>query len=449
MRCTASAGMGTSGHIANQSGRVTTAVNTVAMQSPVKTLERSHVPITAILQPFVSRRPARVDIAPERRYHSRMHGRPHIGNKVLLQQSDAMMAKTIPTVHPGSQGSSAVAGTMWPNPAAPHPTVPSPIGMEAGAVSAIVVTYRTGPVLRDCLEALLATDEVSEIVLVDNGNDTAVRDWLADLARQHEAIRVITPGRNIGFAAGCNLGVAASRGDFVALVNPDLIVPKDAFIKMRQAFHDRPDAWLCGGKLLDRRGREQQGSRRETLTPWRALVELTRLDRLFPNHPHFRRFHVHETDLGTGVHEVPTISGAFMVFLRQHYNRLGGMDDKMFLHVEDSEICLRIIKSGGKILYISDLHLLHIGGTSEVSSLLVEWHKARSGSYYFFKHFSESYPGWALVTISLVLWLRFLSLVPSLIARDMRTRKMPHLSSERTAPATTVTHVTSATRQLD
>ena len=290
---------------------------------------------------------------------------------------------------------------------------------QARGASIIVVTYWTGEILRESFKSFKSQKGVDEIIFVDNGNPASVREWLDCIADKHDNVQVIRPGRNTGFAAGCNLGAANARSDFIALVNPDCVLRRNTISKAVSVLCKDESAWLCGGCLQGPDGREQRGSRRETLTPWRACVELLRLDRVAPNHPYFRRFHQFDSGAIKGVKEVPTVSGAFMVIRKNAYERVGGMDENLFLHLDDSDLCMRMAELGGKILFCGNLPITHHLSTSDVSRTFIEWHKARGMTYFFYKHFNNAYPYWFLNFVSLLVWLRFGLLLPIQFARDV------------------------------
>ncbi len=299
-------------------------------------------------------------------------------------------------------------------------TVPVPDALREGRiVSAVVVTYWTGDILFQCLDALLVQPELLEVILVDNGNPASVVGRMREIAGAEPRLRLIETGKNTGFAAGCNLGAAMAKSDFIAFVNPDCLVPPKTLSRILDVFADHRDAWLCGIRLENPDGTEQRGGRREVLTPWRSLVELLRLDRLFPDHPYFRRLHLHQTEPIHEVCQVPTVSGAFMVVPKWAYERVGGMDDNMFLHFDDSDLCIRLGQQGGRVLFCGHISVPHSLSTSDVSKTFIEWHKARSSSYYFYKHFHVSYPFWALLGVSVLLWLRFAFKAPILLASDL------------------------------
>ncbi len=299
------------------------------------------------------------------------------------------------------------------------------------AISAIVVTYYTGPVLARCLDALRMQEGVREIVLVDNGNpDGAVA--AATGAEPHGApIRLIGGHGNIGFAAACNVGARAASGDFLLFVNPDAILPAGGARNLSRDGQKHPGPWLMGAKMIDPDGAEQRGSRRATLTPWRAFVEATNLYRFAPRHPYFRRFNLHGDPCPSEVIPVPVISGACFMLPREDYWSIGGMDERYFLHVEDVDFCLRFADAGGTVFFNPDVSVLHFKSSSEVDPILVDMRKTSSMLRYFNAHFSVPYPAAFLWAVGVLLWTQFgLKSAVTLLARPFS----PHPIKFQPAP---------------
>jgi len=111
-------------------------------------------------------------------------------------------------------------------------------------ISAVVLTLGRSPLFIPCLEALRR--EGVEIVVVDQGVSIDVPAGLAD--------QVLRPGRNLGFAAGNNLGISAATGDLVAPVNDDLLVEPGWAEKLIAAMAVDPRAGSAQGVnlVLDR-----------------------------------------------------------------------------------------------------------------------------------------------------------------------------------------------------
>lgn len=280
-------------------------------------------------------------------------------------------------------------------------------GIQKTRISAIVVSYFTGGVLARCLDALRLQQGVKEIILVDNGNpDGAVESAIGPQA-DGPPVRHIKGHGNVGFAAACNIGARAADGDILLFVNPDAILPPNGAMALAAAGEKCDGAWLMGAKIIDPDGAEQRGSRRATLTPWRAFVEATKLYNLAPKHPYFRRFNLHGDPCPNQVTPVPVISGACFMTPKPDYWSIGGMDESYFLHVEDVDFCLRFAKAGGTVYFNPDVSVLHFKSSSEVDPVFVEMRKTSSMLRYFRTHFSEPYPAPFMALVGLLLWVQF------------------------------------------
>ena len=216
--------------------------------------------------------------------------------------------------------------------------------------SVIIVSYKTGDILLDCLKSVLQQEAVEQVILVDNGNTRLLMQQVNILADEEPRLEIITGQGNVGFSGGCNLGVRRARNDYILLLNPDSIMNNGVISKALDVFTSRPDASVITVKIENQDGSEQRGARRNLMTPWTCVVEQFRLDRLAPNHPHFERLNLNETEPLDKISPVQCISGAFMLMPKKVYNDLGGMDEQYFLHVEDVDFCMRVEKAGGIIL---------------------------------------------------------------------------------------------------
>jgi len=275
-------------------------------------------------------------------------------------------------------------------------------------ISAIVVTYHTGAVLWDCLTSLIEAPEIGEVIVVDNGNPEQVSTGLFELAEEEHWVHLLAGHGNIGFAKGCNLGANKAMGTHLLFVNPDAIVRPGAAELLQEAGHRaKSDLWVAGPKLVDPDGTEQRGSRRDILTPWNAFVEASRLYKLMPNHPRFKRFNAHETQPLTKTTAVPCLSGACFMTNRDTWDGLRGMDPRYFLHVEDVDFFLRLNKAGGLSLYVPEVEVVHHKSSSDVDPMFVERRKKQSLNLYFATHFKDVYPPGFLTLLRAMLWTSF------------------------------------------
>lgn len=289
--------------------------------------------------------------------------------------------------------------------AAASDRAPQSLPDKAPSVSAVVISYYTGPVLARCLAAL--KPQVDEIILVDNGNPSGEIDRALSEAPGGAPVRILSGHGNIGFAAGCNLGAASAVGDMLLFLNPDAVLPEDGVARLLSDGEKLDRPWMQGAKLVGPDGEEQQGSRRAVLTPWRAFVEASKLYRLAPQHPYFQRFNLHTEDCPQDVAPTPTISGACIFLPRADYAMVGGMDERYFMHVEDVDFCLRFAKAGGGIYFNPHVSIQHYKSSSRANPIRIEARKTAGAVRYFNTHFSETYPKPFLWLLFAMLWVSF------------------------------------------
>ncbi|MEJ0059380.1 MAG: glycosyltransferase family 2 protein [Terricaulis sp.] len=217
------------------------------------------------------------------------------------------------------------------------------------SLSAIIVSYRTGPILSECLSALIAADECDEIIVVDNGNASEEELTLNKFALTNANVRLLRGHGNIGFSAGCNMGAVHATGDSLLFVNPDVVLAKGAATRMVNALDVLPSPAIVGGDLRDPQGRPDRGSRRDRVTPWRAFVSFSGLSRFGRWIGPCRDLHRHEDPaVPSEACPVGAVSGALMMVRKSDFDMVGGFDEEYFLHVEDVDLCRRIEEAGGR-----------------------------------------------------------------------------------------------------
>jgi GT2 family glycosyltransferase len=115
-------------------------------------------------------------------------------------------------------------------------------------ISVTLVTYNSRRYVRRCLEALLAQKGVPfDVTVVDNASEDGTANLLAAFERR---VRVIYNDRNVGFAAAQNQAIAATSGDWVLALNPDVLMSNGFLRRLADAAEIDPGAGAVCGKLL-------------------------------------------------------------------------------------------------------------------------------------------------------------------------------------------------------
>lgn len=198
-------------------------------------------------------------------------------------------------------------------------------------LSVLIVAWNSRAELERTLPALLPElGEADELIVVDNASDDGSAETVASLA---PAARLVRAERNLGFAAGCNAGAAAARGELLVVLNPDA-APLPGF-----------------GEAIRRPWVEGRG-----WAAWQALVAdrgATRINSA-GNPVHFTGIvwagrHGEPIEAAPEAGEVPCLSGACLAIPRETWERLGGFPERFFLYHEDVDLSLRLRLAGGAL----------------------------------------------------------------------------------------------------
>lgn len=239
------------------------------------------------------------------------------------------------------------------------------------SIAALVVSYRTGPRLRECLYALAGDEEVDEIVILDNGNPPETRAFLDGFCGRFTKARAIDTGGNVGFGPAVNQGAQATMATHLLVINPDAVLKRGSAGRLRVVVEASSQPVIAGGRIFGLDGAEQRGARRLRLTRLAAMG-------LAP-------WTLEREPLPMGPQPVAAVSGALFMMRRDAFLALGGFDEGYFLHVEDIDLCERALHAGGEVLFVPDAGALHYGQTSDAPSAVLARHKADSLTRYFRK----------------------------------------------------------------
>ncbi len=275
---------------------------------------------------------------------------------------------------------------MAPDPLQAHPVdVTSDLGV-------VILNWNTRDLLRDCLRSVFSSRGIGcRVVVVDNASPDGSADMVAAEFPQAELIR--NPLNN-GYAAGNNLGLRALGFDkgrmdgprYALLLNPDTVVPPDAFARMVAHLDEHPEAGVAGPRLVLPDGRLDLACRRSFPTPEVAFFRLTGLSLLFPRSRLFGRYNLTYLDPGQET-EVDSVVGAFMLVRREAIARVGLLDEHFFMYGEDLDWALEIRKAGWNARYFPDVSVLHVkrAASRRSSKAQIAFHEAML--YFYRKHY--------------------------------------------------------------
>jgi len=220
---------------------------------------------------------------------------------------------------------------------------------ESQITSIVILTYNELDCTRECLESIdHNTPEPHEIILVDNGSSDGTVPYLRELCAQDDRYRLVENGTNLGFAAGCNIGMRLARGGRILLLNNDVVVPRGWLSGLLQCLEREPDAGIVGPM-----SNEVAGAQRVSDTGYRSTDELEEFARSFARENGGRR--------------VPAdrLVGFCMLFRREVVEAVGELDESFGSgNFEDDDFCLRAALAGYGCVIAGDVFIHHYGSRS-------------------------------------------------------------------------------------
>jgi GT2 family glycosyltransferase len=257
-------------------------------------------------------------------------------------------------------------------------------------LSIIIVNYNVKEFLQNLLHSISKSSGhiKLEIIIVDNASNDGSVEFISN---NYPEVILIANQKNLGFSKANNIGLNLAKGKYILLLNPDTLVSEDTIEKMINFFELNPMVGLAGCKILNPDGTLQLACRRSFPGPWTSFCKVTGLSNLFPKSKLFARYNLTYLDPGQ-TYEVDAISGSFMMFRKDVYERIGGLDEKFFMYGEDLDFCYRVQKSGLKVYYVHSTQIIHYKGESTKKSGLDETKIFYNAMHLFVKkHLSGSF----------------------------------------------------------
>jgi N-acetylglucosaminyl-diphospho-decaprenol L-rhamnosyltransferase len=253
------------------------------------------------------------------------------------------------------------------------------------AIGAVVVDHDAGTLLDGCVRSLLA-DGASSVVVVENGAPgsaaVALRGLLGEKkARAAARVHLVQPGRNLGFGAGVNRGLAALAGEeaapeWVLVSNPDLVVHPGALPALQEVLATHPAWAIVGPRIYDETGVVYPSVRR-----FPSFVDAAghALLALFNPENRFTKRYNPGTPEGDVVVPAGWVSGSCFMARRSALEELGGFDEAFFMYLEDTDLCWRAHHAGWGVGFAGAAEVTHVQGVSTARHpyrMMVEHHRS-------------------------------------------------------------------------
>ncbi len=233
-----------------------------------------------------------------------------------------------------------------------------------------------------------------EIIVVDNASGDHSIPYLTDAFGNAEHVRIIAEPENRGYAAGNNKGIEKAKGEYILILNPDILVLPGAIEALLAAYEKHPNAAVIGPQLLNPDRSVQYSCYRfpNTLVP---VYRRTILGRLPFAQSTLDWYLMKDWDHSTE-RTVEWILGACLCFRKSTLDRIGMFDERFFLYFEDVDWCRRAWDAENPVLYWPHARMIHYHQRQSAGSAFwalltnaVARAHVRSGLKYFWKYRSS------------------------------------------------------------
>jgi N-acetylglucosaminyl-diphospho-decaprenol L-rhamnosyltransferase len=222
-------------------------------------------------------------------------------------------------------------------------------------LSIVIITKDTKALLRDLLVSIerdrSLAPHLREITVVDNGS---VDGTEAMVSGDFPSVSLVRNDTNRGFAASANAGFRHSSGDFILFLNSDTLLIEGEAVKMVRHMKDNDHVGIMGPQLVYPDMRSQRSSARTPsilfeLFP-RSLVERLLDGARAENRP------------ADDPREVDSLIGAAIMVRREALEEVGGFDERFFFFLEETDLCVRMGRSGHRIVLFPGAKVVHLQG---------------------------------------------------------------------------------------
>lgn len=193
-----------------------------------------------------------------------------------------------------------------------------------------------------------------EAIYVDNCSSD---DSVEFIKEHYPEVNIIVNNKPLGFGENNNKGVMASVGEYIAIINPDIVLEKGSIDKLYYYLINHPEIGIVAPQLLNP-DKSVQFSVRSFLSPKLAFYRLITRGKDDSDNKEMREYLCKDIDFKQS-QPVDWAMGAALFMSRQTYAQLGGFDQNFFLYIEDEDICLRSWKLNKPVWYLPESKIIH------------------------------------------------------------------------------------------
>jgi len=258
--------------------------------------------------------------------------------------------------------------------------------MTQPKLSIIIISYNTASITKNCIQSILKstadTQLPVEIIVVDNASKDSSVATLETFKRLNlKTFKLIKNSENIGFAKANNQAVKQAQGDYLLFLNSDIVVLQDAVEKLFSFYRqNEKTVHFLGGKLFEKDGITPQPS----CGPFYSLPVIFAALFLRGDYWGLTRYSPNK------LKKVDWVSGACILTKKNHFQKINGFDEKIFMYMDEIDLLYRAKKAGFNTFFYPEAKFIHLGSASSKGRTYPILQVYRGFLYLYRKHFPQS-----------------------------------------------------------
>jgi GT2 family glycosyltransferase len=223
-------------------------------------------------------------------------------------------------------------------------------------LSIIILNYHSVGLVKQCLRGIvLAKPNLDyEVIVVDNASNDNCREVLA---RDFSEVVYLQLKFNRGYAVGNNAGLKQARGEYLLILNPDIAILPGSLEQLVKFMDEHPKTGLAGPRLVNPDGSLQYSTYNFPYF-WLPLFRRTLLGKLSFINKWLKHYQMLDWDHKNNK-TVDWLLGACLIVRAQAMQKVGLLDERYFLYVEDTDWCRRFWQTGWEVWYAAEVEIVH------------------------------------------------------------------------------------------
>ena len=233
--------------------------------------------------------------------------------------------------------------------------------MESKELSIIITAYKKAELLELCINSIkenIGSEIDYEIIVADSETEESTSDLMRE---KFPKVIFLKNKKNQGFGRLVNQGIDNSQGEYLFIINHDIIIKGSAIQKLLEFIKENKTVGLVSPRLINFDGRIQPSAFK--FYSWQTILyRRTFLGKFAFSKRYLDKFLLKKEVSSGKIIDVDWVMGSAMMVSRKAVEVVGKFDKKFFMYFEDVDWCRRFWENNYRVVYNQTVTVAHYHG---------------------------------------------------------------------------------------